>query len=86
MNDYPGFHLTDRVALVTGAARGLGHAISLALANAGAHLALGLRDSWTSPAWTRSLVEETVSCFWRSRENGAVAQGWRDLGGPRNMT
>jgi NAD(P)-dependent dehydrogenase (short-subunit alcohol dehydrogenase family) len=41
---FPRFDLTDQVALVTGAARGLGHDISLALANAGAHVALGLRD------------------------------------------
>jgi NAD(P)-dependent dehydrogenase (short-subunit alcohol dehydrogenase family) len=42
--EYPQFTLTGQVALVTGAARGLGRAISLALANAGADVALGLRD------------------------------------------
>jgi NAD(P)-dependent dehydrogenase (short-subunit alcohol dehydrogenase family) len=42
--DFPNFNLTGQVALVTGAARGLGQGISLALANAGADVALGLRD------------------------------------------
>ena len=41
---FPSFQLTGQVALVTGAARGLGQAIALALANAGADVALGLRD------------------------------------------
>jgi NAD(P)-dependent dehydrogenase (short-subunit alcohol dehydrogenase family) len=45
MNGFPRFDLTGQVALVTGAARGLGRAISLALAHAGAHIALGLRDA-----------------------------------------
>src|SRR5262249_8599302 len=40
----PNFDLTGKSALVTGAARGLGRAISRALAAAGADLALGFRD------------------------------------------
>ncbi|HTZ46956.1 MAG TPA: 3-oxoacyl-ACP reductase family protein [Verrucomicrobiae bacterium] len=42
--DYPQFGLDGKIALVTGAARGLGRAIALALANAGAEVALGLRE------------------------------------------
>jgi NAD(P)-dependent dehydrogenase (short-subunit alcohol dehydrogenase family) len=44
LNDFPKFDLAGQVALVTGAARGLGNAISRALAHAGADVALGLRD------------------------------------------
>ncbi|HEU4895491.1 MAG TPA: glucose 1-dehydrogenase [Acidimicrobiia bacterium] len=44
MNEYPRFDLEGQVALVTGAARGLGSNIAVALAHAGADLALGVRD------------------------------------------
>ena len=47
-DEFPRFDLKGQVALVTGAARGLGRAISLALANAGADVALGLRDIKTA--------------------------------------
>jgi NAD(P)-dependent dehydrogenase (short-subunit alcohol dehydrogenase family) len=44
MDPFPSFDLTNQISLVTGAARGLGRAISLVLAHAGADVALGLRD------------------------------------------
>src|SRR6476620_9457009 len=44
MDQFPQFDLKGQVALVTASARGLGRAIALALAHAGADVALGLRD------------------------------------------
>jgi NAD(P)-dependent dehydrogenase (short-subunit alcohol dehydrogenase family) len=55
INDFPRFDLTGNVALVTGAARGLGRAISLALAHAGADVALGLRDVKTGIELAREI-------------------------------
>ena len=46
-SNFPRFDLHEQVALVTGAARGIGHACAIALAHAGANVALGLRDIQT---------------------------------------
>ena len=43
--DYPRFELDGQVALVTGASRGIGHDLALALANAGARVACGVRSA-----------------------------------------
>lgn len=55
MNDFPNFDLNGKTALVTGAARGLGRAIALALAHAGADVALGLRDVNTGNVLAREI-------------------------------
>lgn len=44
VSEFPRFDLNGQVALVTGAARGLGSSIAVALADAGADVALGVRD------------------------------------------
>src|SRR6201997_2637820 len=53
--EFPSFDLTGQVGLVTGAARGLGRAIALALAHAGADVALGLRDRKTGGDLAREI-------------------------------
>ena len=55
MTEFPRFDLTGQVSLVTGAARGLGRAISLALAHAGSDVALGLRDVNTASDLVREI-------------------------------
>jgi NAD(P)-dependent dehydrogenase (short-subunit alcohol dehydrogenase family) len=55
MNEFPNFSLAGQVALVTGAARGLGRAIALAFAHAGADVSLGLRDASTGSDLAREI-------------------------------
>ena len=64
--EYPRFDLTGQVSLVTGAARGLGRAIALALAHAGSDVALGLRDANTA----RDLADEVQSMRQRFTTHG----------------
>jgi NAD(P)-dependent dehydrogenase (short-subunit alcohol dehydrogenase family) len=56
-DSFPSFALTGSTALVTGAAQGLGRAIALAYAHAGADVALGLRN----PAGGQDLAAEIQS-------------------------
>jgi len=61
----PEFSLADKIAFVTGAGRGLGRAGALALARAGAHVALVAR--------TRSQLEETATAVERLGRKTVVA-------------
>ena len=54
---FPDFNLRGKTALVTGAARGLGRACALALANAGANVALGLRKEATAKDVEKEIIE-----------------------------
>ncbi len=42
--DYPDFTLEGQIALITGASRGIGHDVALAMAHAGAKMVVGARD------------------------------------------
>ena len=54
---HPLFDVTGRLALVTGSSRGLGRALALALADAGARLIVHGRDE-AAIAETRAVAEE----------------------------
>jgi NAD(P)-dependent dehydrogenase (short-subunit alcohol dehydrogenase family) len=53
--DFPRFDLKGKIALITGAARGLGNACALACAHAGADIALGLRDVSSGTALVKEI-------------------------------
>ncbi len=70
---FPRFDLAGRTALVTGAARGIGRTIALALADAGADVALGLRDISTAVDIEEAVVRMGRRCT-------RLAMDVRDLG------
>jgi NAD(P)-dependent dehydrogenase (short-subunit alcohol dehydrogenase family) len=70
--EFPRFDLAGRTALVTGAARGIGRTIALALADAGADVALGLRDPSSASDLEQAIVSMGRRCV-------RVAMNVRDL-------
>jgi NAD(P)-dependent dehydrogenase (short-subunit alcohol dehydrogenase family) len=70
---FPRFDLAGRTALVTGAARGIGRTIALALADSGADVALGLRDPTTGSDLEQAIVAMGRRCI-------RLAMDVRDLG------
>ncbi len=72
------FDLTDKVALVTGASRGLGRAMALALAEAGCHLALNARKA-------ESLQEVSGQIRGMGRKTAILAGDISDEGMVKNI-
>jgi gluconate 5-dehydrogenase len=77
------FDLTGRVALVTGASRGLGAAMSRGLARAGAEVILNGRDAVTLEAQAKAMRAEGLACRTSAfdvRDPAAMETAVRGLG------
>ena len=83
----PRFDLAGQIALVTGAARGIGRACAIALAQAGADIALGLRDVATGEELVaqirglgRRVLPLQLDILHREQITAAVAEAVRHFG------
>ena len=72
------FDLTDRVAIVTGGGRGIGHEIALTLAQAGAHVAIAELNADAADAAAQEIAE-------LGRQSLAVPTDVRDHASVENM-
>jgi NAD(P)-dependent dehydrogenase (short-subunit alcohol dehydrogenase family) len=84
----PAFDVAGRIALVTGSARGIGRAVAVALARAGADVALGFRDLRASGdvadavrALGRRALPLQMDVARPGEISGAVAEAVRHFGG-----
>ena len=68
------FKLTDRIALVTGGNRGLGKQMALALAEAGASVALTSRDQGRADQAAEEIAQSLVDSRAANAENGLSTQ------------
>src|ERR1700756_2367185 len=78
----PSFSLTGRTALVTGASRGLGRAIALGLAAAGADLVLAARDQTTlrgAPAEAEALGRDVRIAPFELADAASVSRACGEL-------
>ena len=71
--DYPSFSLEGQIAMVTGASRGIGHGLSLALANAGAKVVVAARDMDALAELVKQIEAEGGEAF-------ALALDMQDIG------